>query len=63
MICPTWMGIKGSHGEIYCREDPKVTAFAKEHGIKLVPLIWGSDRRAMHELFNSVEYRTRLVRI
>jgi len=62
MICPTWMGIKGSRGEIYCREDPRLTAFAKEHSIKLVPLIWGSDRRAMHELFNSIEYRTRLVR-
>jgi len=62
MLCPTWMGIRGSKGEMYCKEDPKVTAFAKEHGIRLVPLIWGSDRKAMHELFNSIEYRTRLVR-
>lgn len=62
IVSPTWMSIKGSHGEIVWQEDPKVSAFAKEHGIKLIPLIWGSSCKTMHELFNSVEYRTRLVR-
>jgi spore germination protein YaaH len=62
MLSPTWISIKGSHGEITWKEDPKVTTFAKEHGIKVVPLIWGSDKRSMSELFNSIEYRTRLVR-
>lgn len=62
ILCPTWMGLKDSKGNIYAKEDPKLSAFAKERGIKLIPLIWGSDRKSMHALFTSIENRTRLVR-
>lgn len=62
MLCPTWMGLKDSQGAIYAKEDPKVSEYAKAHGIKVLPLIWGSDAKSMHAIFSSISNRSRLVR-
>lgn len=62
MLCPTWMGLKDSQGNIAAKEDPRISAFAKEHGIKIIPLIWGSDKRTMHNIFSNIFSRTRLVK-
>jgi len=61
MLCPTWLTLKDSQGTVEVAKDTRLEAFAKEKGIRLVPLIACFSRKLQHDLLNSPESRTRLV--
>lgn len=62
MLCPTWMELKDTQGEITFQEDTKLEDYAKEHGIQVLPLIVSFSRSKMHAVFGSIESRVRLER-
>ena len=62
MLCPTWMELKNTQGDIDWHPDSKLQDWAKERGIQVVPLIASFSPRTMHAVFSSIESRVRLER-
>lgn len=62
MICPVWMELSGTNGDITFHEDTKVEDYAREHGIRVLPLIQFFSSRTMHAVFTNIISRARLSR-